>query len=332
LTTPQEETITIRTLQIPDDQLDDNVEYDVHNLEEYKKDLTWLKHAERIALKVHSRPGLRKLSQLSNKTLQQFLKEQIHYSTRDAIRKEIDKRYNSNQQYKSLNTSILKQWYEDTKSLEIHNELERRKRTKEIGSFSTCTNTQLQHVIRINTTHIKLNAVVTRDSNKRKESTPNESQVSTLTKKQDQSRTKERKPQLEQTEDAGTELNKHKDLFKSTLEIIEGKTTMEQAIVPSTEQPKKSVTQTTEEFRVTKEDYDKVLKDLLRVRPSRTEQEKALNEQALRERKFIQADEQATLEEKRRRKIEKKKRKNYYDWYNALMEFLVKLHKKWLQK
>jgi hypothetical protein len=74
---PTKEIITIRTLQIPD-ELDDQKEYDVYNLEEYKKDLTWLKHAERIALKVHTRPGLRKLSQLSNKALQQFLHEQIH--------------------------------------------------------------------------------------------------------------------------------------------------------------------------------------------------------------------------------------------------------------
>jgi hypothetical protein len=200
--------------------------------------------------------------------------------------------------------------------LEIHNELERRKRTKEIGSLSTCTDAQLQHVIRINTTHIKLNAVVTRDSNKRRESTPNESQLSTLTKRTKSKPNKGKKAPIGaqehkdnfETEDASTELNKHKYLFKATLAIIEKEKTIEQKIVPSTEQPKKLVTQTTEEFRVTKKDYDKVLKDLLRVRPSRTEQEKALNEQALRERKCNQADEQATLEEKRRRKIEKKKR------------------------
>jgi hypothetical protein len=154
---PTEEIITIRTLQIPD-ELDDQKKYDVYNLEEYKKDFTWLKHAERIALKVHTRPGLKKLSQLSNKTLQQFLREQIHYSTRDAIRNEIEKRHTSNKLYKSLKTETLQQWYEDTRSLEIHNELERRKRAKEIGSFSTCTDMQLQHAILINTTKIKINA------------------------------------------------------------------------------------------------------------------------------------------------------------------------------
>jgi hypothetical protein len=187
-----------------------------------------------------------------------------------------------------------------------------RRRTKEIGSFSTCTDTQFIH-----STHIKLNAVVTRDSNKRKESTPNESQISTLTKRTRSKSNKGKKAGVVgaqehkdnfETEGAGTELNKHKDLFKATLAIIEEAKTIEQAIVPSTEQPKKLVTQMTEEFRVTKEVYDKILKDLLRVRPSRTEQEKALNEQTLRERKCIQADEQATLEEKGRKKIEKKKR------------------------
>jgi hypothetical protein len=162
---PQDEVFIIRTIQVPE-ELDDLNEYDVHNLEEYKKDLAWLKHAEQIALKAFSKPGLRKLSQLSNKTLQQFLREKIHYTTRDAIRKEIDKRHASIKLYKNMKTVLLQQWYEDTHSLEIYNELERRKRVKEIGSFSTCTDTQLQNAIRINATHIKMNAMSTRTTNK----------------------------------------------------------------------------------------------------------------------------------------------------------------------
>jgi hypothetical protein len=86
------------------------------------------------------------------------------------IRNEIEKRHTSNKLYKSLKTDTLQQWYEATRSLEIHNELERRKRAKEIGSFSTCTDMQLQHAIHINTTKIKMNAMVTRDTSKRKPS------------------------------------------------------------------------------------------------------------------------------------------------------------------
>jgi transposase InsO family protein len=109
------------------------------------------------------------------------------------------------------------------------------------------------------------------------------------------------------TENSDTDINNHKDTFKATLASIEERKITESDSSQHTSRIEKPITPIGAEFRVTKEDYDKVLADLLRVRPSRTEQEKALNEQALREKQCLRAEEQAAIEEKRRRKIEKKR-------------------------
>jgi hypothetical protein len=101
--------------------------------------------------------------------------------------------------------------------------------------------------------------------------------------------------------DSETDIIKHKATFQTTLENIQKRKIAEPSVIPKiTEQKDIVTTPTTEVFRVTKEDYDRVLKDLLQVRPSRTEQEKALREQALREQKCLKAEEQALLDEKRR--------------------------------
>jgi hypothetical protein len=195
-----------------------------------------------------------------------------------------------------MKTVLLQQWYEDTHSLEIYNELERRKRVKEIGSFSTCTDAQLQNSIRINTTHIKMNAMSTRATNKeRTKRYTDDTQTFTQTKrvksKHIKKATKTTTAAYEHKDNfkinhLEENMVNHKAAFSTTLAALQNIKNMSQDIpkvIPITNDASKTTSKS--EFKVTKEDYDKVLQDLLRVRPSRTEQEKALAEQSLREKK-----------------------------------------------
>jgi hypothetical protein len=179
-----DETLVLKQIKlIKYEELDNTAMYDVYNLEEYKKDLTWLK-SEQGKLKSLERSSFKRLPHFSNKTLKQFLKENLIKAVVTKIKDELQKREISKQKHRNLKTELLAIEYNETHAIGAGNELERRKRRNLIGNLSECTDEQLTKYIEQNNEEtLKTNSMVTRRAGKRKEADVTEQKVKKVNKK-----------------------------------------------------------------------------------------------------------------------------------------------------
>jgi len=304
-----------------------------HDVEtEYKEDLEWIKRQQEGWLL--DKRKFKRLPQISNKTLRKFLEEtKVQHRTKSRIQEELLNRDIAKSQIKSLRTKTLHTMnLQNPQEPETKSELQSRERRSIIGKFQTCSDTQLYDYIRSigetnswkteqKDTLIHQNVMTTRPTNKRTEQQ--------LIEKPKRKYAKSKKEPLEKvTEMAGTvtepivptietekkkqlkteaaqinptiiQVNEEKEQFSDNVEIV--KETLPTA-------------QHNTEFRVDPILMEKLLKEMVRTKVSKTERDKALQEKAARDHSQLRTEERVAMEERRRlifaRKADAKKRKD----------------------